>query len=78
MYLQALELFKRRLGDDHPYVASSLNNLAGLYYSQERYGKAEPLYLQALELCKHLLGDDHPTTITIRENLLQMREEWNK
>ncbi|QJB43788.1 tetratricopeptide repeat protein [Dolichospermum flos-aquae] len=25
-------LLKQRLGNDHPHVASSLNNLAGLYY----------------------------------------------
>ncbi len=29
-------------------VATSLNNLALLYYSQGRYSDAEPLYIQAL------------------------------
>ncbi|EDX74339.1 tetratricopeptide repeat domain protein [Coleofasciculus chthonoplastes PCC 7420] len=78
MYQKALELYKRLLGDDHPDVASSLNNLAYLYSSQGRYGEAEPLYQQALELCKRLLGDDHPNTITVRENLQRMREQWNQ
>ncbi|MEQ8386704.1 MAG: tetratricopeptide repeat protein [Coleofasciculus sp. A1-SPW-01] len=78
LYQKALELYKRLLGDDHPDVASSLNNLAYLYSSQGRYGEAEPLYQQALELCKRLLGDDHPNTITVRENLQRMREEWNQ
>ncbi|MEQ9367640.1 MAG: tetratricopeptide repeat protein, partial [Coleofasciculus chthonoplastes F3-SA18-01] len=66
------------LGDEHPDVASSLNNLAGLYDSQGRYDKAEPLFLQALDLRKRLLGDDHPKTITIRDNLQGMREQWNQ
>ncbi|MFO0174611.1 MAG: tetratricopeptide repeat protein, partial [Aphanizomenon sp.] len=30
-------LLKQRLGDDHPDVATSLNNLAGLYESQGKY-----------------------------------------
>jgi tetratricopeptide (TPR) repeat protein len=31
-------------------LATSLNNLAGLYDAQGRYSEAEPLYQQALEL----------------------------
>ncbi|KAB8316014.1 tetratricopeptide repeat protein, partial [Tolypothrix campylonemoides VB511288] len=57
---QCLEVTKKRLGEEHPDVASSLNNLAYLYNSQGRYSEAEPLYLQALELSKRLLGEEHP------------------
>ncbi|HAJ63670.1 MAG TPA: tetratricopeptide repeat protein, partial [Cyanobacteria bacterium UBA8543] len=49
-FQQCLELSKRLLGQEHPDVATSLNNLAGLYESQGRFAEAEPLYLQALEL----------------------------
>ena len=38
----------------------SLNNLAGLYYSQGRYAEAEPLYVEALQMSKKLLGQEHP------------------
>ncbi|MFZ4557221.1 MAG: tetratricopeptide repeat protein [Pseudanabaena sp.] len=31
---------ERQLGADHPDVASSLNNLAGLYESQGKYSEA--------------------------------------
>ena len=57
---QCREVTRRRLGDNHPDVATSLNNLAALYNSQGRYKEAEPLYLEALDLRKRLLGDNHP------------------
>jgi tetratricopeptide (TPR) repeat protein len=63
------------LGQDHPDVATHLNNLAYLYNSQGRYAKAEPLYLQALALCEQLLGVEHPNTIVCRENLELFRQE---
>ncbi|MCL6750993.1 tetratricopeptide repeat protein, partial [Nostoc sp. CCCryo 231-06] len=49
-YEQCLEVAKKRLGEEHPSVALSLNNLATLYDSQGRYSEAEPLYIQALAL----------------------------
>ncbi|WP_130758765.1 tetratricopeptide repeat protein, partial [Microcystis aeruginosa] len=61
--------YKRLLGDNHPHVATSLNNLAGLYDSQGRYTEAEPLYLEALDLYKRLLGDNHPHVATSLNNL---------
>ena len=54
------------MGEDHPDVASSLNNLAALYHSQGRYEKAEPRFLQALKIAEQALGKNHPNTNTIR------------
>ncbi|MEP0853618.1 MULTISPECIES: tetratricopeptide repeat protein [Cyanophyceae] len=59
-YEQCLITVKGRLGEEHPDVATSLNNLALLYHFQGRYAEAELLYLQALELRKRLLGEEHP------------------
>jgi tetratricopeptide (TPR) repeat protein len=59
-YEQCLKVVQARLGEQHPDVATSLNNLAYLYNLQGRYNEAEPLYLQALELRKRLLGEQHP------------------
>ncbi|MGB5771821.1 MAG: tetratricopeptide repeat protein, partial [Crocosphaera sp.] len=42
-YQNCLKVVQKRLGNNHPDVATSLNNLAGLYYSQGRYSDAEPL-----------------------------------
>ncbi|WP_042713030.1 tetratricopeptide repeat protein, partial [Crocosphaera watsonii] len=64
-----LGLRKKLLGDEHPDVATSFNNLAGLYYSQGRYTEAETLYKDALALIKKLLGDEHPDVATSFNNL---------
>ncbi|MEI1374659.1 tetratricopeptide repeat protein [Nostoc sp. UHCC 0926] len=68
-FKQCLEVAKKHLGDEHPSVASSLNNLASLYRSQGRYSEAEPLYIQALELWRKLLGDEHPDVAQSLNNL---------
>ncbi len=68
-YEQCLEVTKKRLGEEHPDVALSLNNLALLYDFQGRYSEAEPLYIQALALCRKLLGEEHPSVATSLNNL---------
>ena len=60
---------KKLLGAEHPSVATSLNNLAALYFFQGRYTEAEPLYIQALEMKKKLLGAEHPSVATSLNNL---------
>jgi CHAT domain-containing protein len=48
---------------DDPSTATSLNNLAALYYRTGDYTKAEPLYRRALAICEKALGSDHPDTV---------------
>ena len=69
LYVEALSMSKRLLGDEHPSVASSLNNLAALYDNQGRYSDAEPLYEEALSMRKRLLGDEHPDVASSLNNL---------
>nr|WP_218080813.1 tetratricopeptide repeat protein [Anthocerotibacter panamensis] len=69
---KSLELRKKFLGEEHPNVATSLNNLAGLYYSQGRYDEAEPLFQQALGLRRKLLGEEHPDVATSLNNLANL------
>ncbi|NET67412.1 MAG: tetratricopeptide repeat protein [Moorea sp. SIO1G6] len=66
---KALEIRQQVLGEEHPDVATSLNNLALLYSRQGRYQQAEPLFQQALDLRKRLLGDQHPHVATSLNNL---------
>uniref|UniRef100_UPI00145F4192 tetratricopeptide repeat protein n=1 Tax=Brasilonema sp. UFV-L1 TaxID=2234130 RepID=UPI00145F4192 len=68
-YKLCLEVTKKRLRDEHPLVATSLNNLAQLYFSQGRYPEAEPLHQQALELTRRVLGDEHPDIAQSLNNL---------
>ncbi len=66
---ECVSVVQSRLGDEHPDVASSYNNLALLYKSQGRYTEAEPLLLKALQLMQHLLGEEHPDVATSYNNL---------
>ena len=66
---QSLTTCRERLGQEHPDVANSLNNLALLYYSQGKYESAQPLYQQALEMRKRLLGQEHPDVAQSLNNL---------
>jgi tetratricopeptide (TPR) repeat protein len=75
LYQYALKLRRHLLGDKHPDVATSLNNLTLLYYFQGRYAEAESLLQQALEIFEQRLGVNHPNTVTVRENLANLRQQ---
>jgi tetratricopeptide (TPR) repeat protein len=66
---QSLSVCWQRLGEEHPYVAASLNNLALLYASQGKYNQSEPLVAQALELNERFLGEDYPDVALSLNNL---------
>jgi tetratricopeptide (TPR) repeat protein len=65
----ALAIYEKALGPDHPYVATSLNNLAALYRVQGAYNEALPLYKRALPIYEKALGPDHPNTKQFLANL---------
>ncbi|MEM1256433.1 MAG: tetratricopeptide repeat protein [Cyanobacteria bacterium P01_H01_bin.21] len=69
LFQDTLAMRKRLLGDKHPDVAESLNNLAEAYHHQGRYSEAEPLYRDALMMRKRLLGDEHPDVTESLNNL---------
>ncbi len=60
---------RRKILNENPDVATSLNNLAQLYENQGRYSQAELLYRQALEMRKRLLGDNHLDVASSLNNL---------
>lgn len=68
-FKEALGLLERKLGTDHPDVATALNNLALIYYTQGDYESAEPLYRRALRVDEKALGPDHASVATDLNNL---------
>jgi len=68
-YQNSLLFTQKRFGKENVLVATSINNLAGVYDLQGRYEEAEPLYLYALEINKKLLGELHPSVATSLNNL---------
>ena len=62
LYEKALEIYRRKLTDDHPVTAGGYNNVALNLNAQGKYAQAQPLYEKALEIRRRLLTDDHPDT----------------
>jgi tetratricopeptide (TPR) repeat protein len=77
-YQVGLMNLRDRLGNEHPDVATSLNNLALLYQMQGRYSEAEPLYYEALQLEQRLLGNDHSSIATCLNNLALLYESQRR
>jgi tetratricopeptide (TPR) repeat protein len=59
-------------------LATSLNNLASLYYNQGKYSEAEPLYLDALAMRKRLFTGDHSDVATSLNNLALLYNSQGK
>ena len=57
MFEESLAIRKKMLGEEHPDVADSLNNLASLYKNQGKYDEAEKMYNEALAIRKKMLGE---------------------
>ncbi|MGH8491368.1 MAG: tetratricopeptide repeat protein, partial [Gammaproteobacteria bacterium] len=69
---EALAILEKALGPEHPNVAQSLNNLAGLYKAQGQYAKAEPLYKRSLTIWEQALGPEHPNVAASVNNLAEI------
>lgn len=65
----ALEIREKTLGESHPAVAATLNNLAVLYGKRGKYRDAEPLCKRALDIRERVLGRDHPDVAKQLNNL---------
>jgi tetratricopeptide (TPR) repeat protein len=69
LFLQALEIRSKSLGEDHPDYAVNLYGLANLYYMMGRYAEAEPLHHKDINISRKALGEDHPYYATSLNNL---------
>ncbi len=75
---RALAINERLLGPTHINTATSLNNLAGLYWYQGRLDEAEPLYQRALKIRKRALGPEHPDTASSLNNLAELYQDQGR
>ncbi len=71
---QVYALAQQYPGQDHRYLAGSLNNLAVLSMEMGKYTQAEPFYLKALEIYRQILKKDDPDIITMLSNLASFYE----
>ncbi len=75
---QARQLAAKIWGQTHPKVATSCNNLAMLYETQNRLGEAEPLYLEAIEIDRKTLDAENSPLVTHLNNLASLYETQNR
>lgn len=73
LFRRTLDIHRDLFGDDHPDVATSLNNLGATLYLRGELEAAEEPLRQALDLRRRLLGPDHPDVATTLSTLGVLR-----
>jgi hypothetical protein len=63
LFVECVEKRRAELGKNHPDTLRSMNYLAAVYYSMERYSEAEPLFEKCVEKSRAVLGENHPDTL---------------
>jgi uncharacterized protein HemY len=74
-YWRALGLRASMLGPDDLFAVLYMNILGKLYYSQGKYGAAEPLIRHALIMTEKAHGAHHPDTGVLRKILKDCEDE---
>ncbi|MCA9607866.1 MAG: tetratricopeptide repeat-containing protein, partial [Myxococcales bacterium] len=66
---EALAIFRATLGDDHPRVAVTLNNLGATFADHRDFSGARRAHEEALSIRERALGPDHPEVASSANNL---------
>ena len=66
---EALQTYRRTLGDEHPDTLGSINNMGALLYEQGKTDAALPYFTEALQTSRRTLGDEHPDTLMSINNM---------
>jgi len=75
---QTIQLAERELGPNDPDVATYLNDLATIYYTQGNDAEAQKLYRRALTILEQAGARGYPTYPTMLENYaLSLRRSGN-
>jgi tetratricopeptide (TPR) repeat protein len=75
---RALAIGEASLANNHPEIATRLNNLAYLLQATNRLGEAEPLLRRALAIDEASYGDDHPSVARDLNNLAALLQATNR
>jgi tetratricopeptide (TPR) repeat protein len=57
---KALESYRKYLGQEHLWTASSLNHLGGILDYQDKYAEAAEVHREALAIHRKVPGEQHP------------------
>ena len=71
---RALSIKRRRLGERHPSVGWTWNNLAVLERTRGNHAAAEACFARALSILEPALGKEHRQVATCRSNYEAVRE----
>ncbi|MBD2015244.1 tetratricopeptide repeat protein [Microcoleus sp. FACHB-53] len=72
---RSLAIYEKVLGLEHPYVATTFNNLANLYLEMGNYSSAEPLLQRSLVIREKVLGPEHPDVAQSLNNLATLYQD---
>ena len=75
---QSVATRRRVLGADHPDTLSAVNELANLYWFQDRFVEAEPLFLDVIERRSRVLGEEHVDTLKASYDLASVFGRQNR
>ena len=65
---EALEIYRKTLPANHPDIATTLNNIGGVYHKQGKYNEALDHYWKAIEIKRKALSLDHPRLVATLDN----------
>ncbi|NET38415.1 MAG: tetratricopeptide repeat protein, partial [Cyanothece sp. SIO1E1] len=74
-FQKAIQIREAVLDPQHPYLANSYNNIAGLYQDQGRYDEALKYFQKAIQILQESLGEGHPHMQTVNKNLEALKSE---
>ena len=71
-YNKSLKIDLAKLGESHPDIAGSYNNIAVVYNSQGDYSKALAYYEKSLLIYLAVFGESHPQVIDVIESVAEV------
>ena len=72
---KCLNIQLAKLGQDHPDVATTYNNIAFVYAVQNKFNEALGFFKKSLEISDVKLGTAHPSTRIVQQGIDIMQEK---